>query len=162
MLTRLRANARALRDASIWGRGSVSEEDDRLATLLRVYLPITYAVSAAFGWYGIWYGVPAIFDAIAPDYAAIWSQLVFATSLACLVAVHFPQKLWRVDVYANAFLVMLFSTYTVCLIYLAFFAPGDPHAGDRAALAIGSIRLILLPFWRVFDIARDREVHGWQ
>lgn len=149
--------------ASIWGPTGVDEDDDRVASLLRIWLPITYATSAAFGVFGFIFGIPAIFDAISPTYGFIWSEIVVLGSLAALVGVAFPAKLWRLDQAANAIIVMCFGVYTVCLMYLAFHQPPvDGRAQDRAALAIGSLRLIYLPFWRVLDISRDRLKHHWR
>lgn len=149
--------------ASIWGPESVSDDDDRMASLLRIWLPLSYATSFVFGILGIRFGVPAIFDAISPAYSFVWACIVTLVSLACLVGVSFPRTLWRLDIYANSALVMGFGIYSLCLIYLAFAQPPiDEHAADRAALAIGSLRLIYLPCWRVFDIARDVRRLGWK
>lgn len=148
--------------ASIWGPHSVAPEDDRLASLLRIYLPLTYVTSGMFGIGGLLFGVPAIFDAVNPLASNAWSQLVLFASIACFMGNAFPKYLWRFSAYGNAAVVMLFATYSGALFYLAFHQPPlDEHATDRAALAIGSLRLIYLPFWRVFDVIRDRERFGW-
>ncbi len=143
--------------ASIWGPGGIPEEDDRLKSWLRIWLPLSYLTSTAFGILGMIYGVPAIYDVISRDYSTIWAGGITILSLLALVGLAFPHHLRTVDFYANCSLVAGLCIYSGSLCFLAFHQPPvDGRAADRAALAIGSLRLIYGLCWRAFDLARER------
>jgi hypothetical protein len=148
---------RTVAQQSIWGRDSVSEQDDRLATLLRVYLPFLDVVVVAFGIAGYHAGVPSIENTTGPYYAKYWSLLIAITGLSCLVGVAFPHRLWRLELASKSILVSLLVVYIGALGYLAFIENNPRYA----ALAIIMLAILPLPVWRVFDIARDRQVHKW-
>lgn len=157
-MTHKRSTARRVAASSIWARRSVSAEDDRVASLLRIYLPLLDVIFAAGGIVSRIYGVPALNETTPGAYVKGWSTAVTVVALACLAGVAFPERLWRLEFGGKAVLIGLLSLYVGSLIYLAF-VEGD---GARAALAIFICTILMLPVWRLFDIPRDREVHGWK
>ena len=149
---------RRLRAASIWGPSNVSAEDARVARLLRRTLPEFYLATWAFGSLGVLGGVPALRDTFGEEYAQILGFAIASASLVALLGVAWPARLWRLEFYSVSLLSGL------VLLYAAAVAIAGVTAEDvgRTAVAAAIYAISTLPRWRVTDIAREREVHGWR
>jgi hypothetical protein len=126
--------------------------------MLRIYLPALDVIFAVGGIISYNFGVPALSATTPGSYVTGWAIAVTTVSLACLAGIAFPALLWRVEFAGKALLLGLLGLYVGTLIYLGF-VEGD---GSRAALAVFISAILVLPTWRLFDIPRDRVVHGWK
>lgn len=155
---RLLQLTKRLRSASIWGPDSVGPKDARLDRLLRRALPEFYMACALFGILGALGGIPALRDTFGESYAAGLGIAICAAALACGAGEAFPARLWRLEFYAAALLSGLILLYAAAVV-VAGFLGGD---AGRAAVAAAIYAMSVLPRWRITDVARDREVHGWR
>jgi len=151
--------ARQIAAASIWARASVSARDERVAGLLRWGFPGLDVSLIVFGTGGLLYGIPALRDVFSPTYAQSWSGGLAVVALVCLIGVAFPKRMWRVEMYAKALLVMMLAVYGGALIAAGVLV--DPDDFGRSAVAFVPIALIGPIGWRVFDIPRDAKKNGW-
>jgi len=149
---------RRLAHHSIWGAGSVSTADARMSRMLRRYIPEYYAALVVFGTLGFLGGVPALRDTFGESYAqGVTLVLALAAAVAGAGAA-FPAKLWRVEFWAVVVLICVIIAYG-CAIAWAGVVGGDL---GRGAVGVEIYASAVLARWRLQDIARDRQVHGWR
>lgn len=144
--------------ASIWGPNGVDEIDDRVRWLLRIGLPAFDSLCIGFGIYGYLGGIPALRDSFGEAYAQSFGLMLALTGLICLVGIAFPDRLWRIEFWGKCFLLGLLLLYAAS-VFLAGVVGGDL---GRSGVGWAILAMAVLPAWRVSDIARDREVHGWK
>lgn len=149
---------KALLRASIWGPDGVDAADVRMERLLRRTLPEFDIACALFGVFGLLGGVPAVDDTFLPVFGTVWASALIGASLACLVGVAYPSRLWRLELWCKALLVSIILIYAAAIVYAAF-VNDDIGRGGVAALVYATTAL---PRWRMTDIARDRRVHQWR
>lgn len=149
---------RALWRASIWGPSGVDESDDRVRWLLRAGLPLFDVFCIGFGIFGYIGGIPALRDSFGEVYAQSFGLMLSVTAFVCLIGVGFPSKLYRLEFWGKCFLLGLLFLYAGS-VFLAGIVGDDI---GRAGVGWAILAMAVVPAWRVSDIARDREVHGWK
>ena len=148
---------RRLAHHSIWGAGSVSVADARMSRMLRRYLPEYYGALVVFGVLGFFGGVPALRDTFGESYAQIVTLVLAIAAAVAAVGETFPAKLWRVEFWGVAVLMGVIILYGVA-IAIAGVVGGDL---GRGAVGVEIYASAVLARWRLQDILRDRQVHGW-
>jgi hypothetical protein len=149
---------RRLAHHSIWGAGSVSVADARMSRMLRRYLPEYYGALVVFGILGFFGGVPALRDTFGESYAQGVTLVIAAAAAIAGAGEALPAKLWRVEFWAVSVLIGVVILYGVAIVAAGFIS-GDLGRGAVGAIIYASA---VLPRWRLQDIARDRQVHGWK
>lgn len=142
---------------SIWGAGSVSIADARMSRMLRRYLPEYYGALVVFGVLGFFGGVPALRDTFGESYAQVVTLILAIAAAAAGAGEALPAKLWRIEFWAVCVLM------GVILLYGGAIAFAGVVGGDlgRGAVGVEIYASAVLARWRLQDIARDRQVHGW-
>ncbi|PZE66881.1 hypothetical protein [Curtobacterium sp. MCBD17_021] len=143
---------------SIWGAGSVSTADARMSRMLRQYLPEYYLALIVFGGLGFIDGVPALRDTFGESYAQGVTLIIALAAAVAGAGEAFPARLWRIEFWAVAVLIGVVILYGFAIAFAGFIG------GDLGRAAVGAIiyASAVLPRWRLQDIARDRQVHGWR
>ncbi|MBP1241754.1 MULTISPECIES: hypothetical protein [unclassified Frigoribacterium] len=136
----------------------MSSADARVSRLLRRTLPEFYVATWAFGSLGVLGGVPALRDTFGEEYAQILGFAIASASLVSLVGIAWPARLWRLEFYAVSLLSGLVLLYAAAVL----FAGVTSNDVGRTAVAAAIYAISTLPRWRVTDIARERQVHGWR
>jgi hypothetical protein len=129
-----------------------------MGRMLRRYIPEYYTALVVFGVLGFLGGVPALRDTFGESYA---QGVTLVLALAAMVAgagAAFPSKLWRVEFWAVVVLICVIVAYG-CAIAWAGVVGGDL---GRGAVGVEIYASAVLARWRLQDIARDRQVHGWR
>jgi hypothetical protein len=148
---------RALRTTSIWGPGSVAPDDARMGRMLRRYLPEYYAALVVFGVLGFFGGVPALRDTFGESYAQVVTLVLAVAAAAAGAGQAFPARLWRLEFWAVSVLIGVIILYGVAIAFAGIIG-GDL---GRGAVGVEIYASAVLARWRLQDIARDRQVHGW-
>ena len=143
---------------SIWGSGSVSAADARMGQMLRRYLPEYYGALVTFGILGFFGGVPALRDTFGESYAQVVTLVLALAAATAGAGLAFPSKMWRLEFWAVAVLIGVIILYGVAI------AVAGVLGGDlgRGAVGVEIYASAVLARWRLQDIARDRQVHGWK
>lgn len=149
---------RQLKQHSIWGSRSVSVADARMGRMLRRYLPEFYGSLVVFGVLGFLGGVPALRDTFGESYAQVVTLIIAVAAAVAGAGQAFPARLWRVEFWAVAVLIGVVILYGVAIAFAGVIG-GDLGRGAVGAIIYASA---VLPRWRLQDIARDRQVHGWK
>jgi hypothetical protein len=143
---------------SIWGAGSVSAADARMGRMLRRYLPEYYGALVIFGVLGFFGGVPALRDTFGESYAQVVTLVLAVAAAAAGAGQAFPAQLWRVEFWAVSVLIGVIILYGVAIAFAGIIG-GDL---GRGAVGVEIYASAVLARWRLQDIARDRQVHGWR
>lgn len=143
---------------SIWAGESVSVSDARMGRMLRRYLPEYYGALIVFGVLGFLGGVPALRDTFGESYAQGVTLIIAVAAAVAGVGQAFPARLWRIEFWAVAVLIGVVILYGFAIAFAGVIS-GDLGRGAVGAIIYASA---VLPRWRLQDIARDRQVHGWK
>jgi hypothetical protein len=149
---------RRLAHHSIWGAGSVSTADARMGRMLRRYLPEYYGALVVFGVLGFFGGVPALRDTFGESYAQVVTLILAVAAATAGAGQAFPAKLWRLEFWAVSVLIGVIILYGVAIAFAGVIG-GDL---GRGAVGVEIYASAVLARWRLQDIARDRQVHGWR
>lgn len=143
---------------SIWGARSVSVADARMGRMLRRYLPEYYGALVLFGVLGFFGGVPALRDTFGESYAQVVTLVLAVAAAAAGAGQAFPARLWRLEFWAVSVLIGVIILYGVAIAFAGIIG-GDL---GRGAVGVEIYASAVLARWRLQDIARDRQVHGWK
>lgn len=155
---RLVRSTKRLAHNSIWGERSVSVGDARMGRMLRRYLPEYYGALVLFGVLGFFGGVPALRDTFGESYAQVVTLVLAAAAAAAAVGEAFPARLSRLEFWAVSVLIGVIILYGVAIAFAGVIG-GDL---GRGAVGVEIYASAVLARWRLQDIARDRQVHGWK
>jgi hypothetical protein len=137
---------RRLLGATVWARGGVRPEDRRFRGIFRYVLPLTDVLFLYFGVVGWHNGIRSVEQATGDDWQTWWSLSLAVAAFVALVGVSFP-RLWLVELAGKIPLITLVTVYVWVMLGRGL---DDPKVTATAGLVV---ILILLPVWRVVDLA---------
>lgn len=135
-----------LAQATVWAPNGIRREDWRFRGIFRFVLPFTDIFFLWFGVVGVINGVASVQDVTSASWQTGWSAGIALFSLLAFLGVSFP-KLWWLELSGKAFLIGLVTGYIALFLARGF---SDPAVLATAGLIV---ILILLPIWRVGDLA---------
>lgn len=132
--------------ASVWHRDGVRPEDRRFRGIFRYVLPLTDILFVVFGAVGWHNGIRSVEQVAGDEWQTWWSLALAVSAFVALVGVAFP-RLWFVELAGKIPLIALVTLYMWVLVARGL---DDPKVLATAGLIM---ILILLPIWRVVDLA---------
>lgn len=133
---------------TVWHSGAIPPEDERIAPLLKVWLPIFDAILFAFGVLAILFGSPIFELLFIGPVSVVFGSCMALSSLSAFIGLAFRFQRWEVA--SKIVLMMVFALFPFFLLLGTVFSLGR--------LAVGVLCLLPIPvlMWRIGDVGRQK------
>lgn len=122
---------------TVWHRSGIPTEDWEYRRLVRLWLPVYYAIAMYIGVVGMVFGSPLLNRLFTPFLTDLFTGAFTLVSAAALIGLAFP-RLWKMEVVGTVLLAGLVAAYIATISVYGNKGPEDlPNLFVLGTLALG-------------------------